>query len=84
MGVTPFLEDLSKKGLTVERLYSVVPHTTKALIPIVAGIYPYLQPDVYEAIPGILPPKALPYLLKNLVTGRPFSRQPTTMRRGHR
>ncbi len=63
-GVTPFLNDLSKKSLTVERLYSVVPHTTKALIPIVAGIYPYLQPDVYEAIPGILPPKALPYLLK--------------------
>ncbi|HRD01303.1 MAG TPA: sulfatase-like hydrolase/transferase [Candidatus Saccharicenans sp.] len=63
-GVTPFLEDLSKKGLTVERLYSVVPHTTKALIPIVAGIYPYLQPDVYEAIPGIIPPKSLPYLLK--------------------
>lgn len=63
-GVTPFLKNLSKESLTVERLYSVVPHTTKALIPIVAGIYPYLQPDVYEAIPGILPPKALPYLLK--------------------
>ena len=63
-GVTPFLKDLSKKSLTVERLYSVVPHTTKALIPIVAGIYPYLQPDVYEAIPGIIPPKTLPYLLK--------------------
>ncbi len=63
-GVTPFLKDLSKTSLIVERLYSVVPHTTKALIPIVAGIYPYLQPDVYEAIPGILPPKALPYLLK--------------------
>ena len=64
-GVTPFLKDLSKKSLTVERLYSVVPHTTKALIPIVAGIYPYLQPDVYEAIPGILPQKALPHLLKD-------------------
>ncbi len=63
-GVTPFLKDLSKKSLTVETLYSVVPHTTKALIPIIAGIYPYLQPDVYEAIPGILPPKSLPYLLK--------------------
>jgi len=63
-GVTPFLKNLSKESLTVERLYSVVPHTTKALIPIVAGIYPYLQPDVYEAVPGILPPKALPYLLK--------------------
>jgi len=63
-GVTPFLKDLSKKSLTVERLYSVVPHTTKALIPIVAGIYPYLEPDVYEAIPGIIPAKTLPYLLK--------------------
>ncbi len=64
-GVTPFLKDLSKKSLTVETLYSVVPHTTKALIPIIAGIYPYLEPDVYEAIPGILPQKALPHLLKD-------------------
>jgi len=48
----------------VERLYSVDPHTTKALVPIIAGIYPYPEPKVMEARPGILPEKALPHLLR--------------------
>lgn len=64
LGATPFLEKLSGEGLVVERLYTVDPHTSKALIPVIAGIYPYPEPDVYEARPGILPEKALPHLLK--------------------
>jgi len=63
---TPFLAELSKKALLVERLYTVDPHTTKALIPIIAGIYPYPEPAVLEARPGILPEKALPHLLRKV------------------
>lgn len=66
LGATPFLAELAKRGLVIDRMYSVVPHTTKALIPIVAGIYPYLEPEVLEARPGILPERALPHLLKRL------------------
>jgi glucan phosphoethanolaminetransferase (alkaline phosphatase superfamily) len=61
---TPFLAELAKKALVIDRLYSVDPHTTKALVPIIAGIYPFPEPAVLEARPGILPEKALPHLLK--------------------
>lgn len=64
LGATPFLEELAKKGLVVERLYTVDPHTTKALVPIIAGIYPYPEPAVLEAKPEVIPKKALPHLLK--------------------
>jgi len=64
LGATPFLAELAKKSLVMERLYTVDPHTTKALIPIIAGIYPYPEPDVMEARPGILPQRSLPHLLK--------------------
>ena len=66
LGATPFLAELAKKSSVVERLYTVDPHTTKALISIIAGIYPYPQPEVLEAKPGILPEKALPHLLRKV------------------
>ena len=66
LGATPFLAELAKKSLVVERLYTVDPHTTKALIPIIADIYPYPEPEVLEAKPGILPEKALPHLLRKV------------------
>lgn len=64
LGATPFLSELAKKGLVVKKLYTVDPHTTKALVPIIAGIYPYPDPAVLEAKPEIIPKKALPHLLK--------------------
>ncbi len=64
LGATPFLEELAKKALVVDRLYSVDPHTSKALVSIIGGIYPYPEPAVWEARPGVLPEKALPHLLK--------------------
>lgn len=66
LGATPFLAELAKKSLVVERLYTVDPHTSKALIPIIGGIYPFPEPAVLEAKPGILPEKALPHILKKL------------------
>ncbi|MGB9906032.1 MAG: LTA synthase family protein [Candidatus Saccharicenans sp.] len=64
LGATPFMAELARKGVVIERLYTVDPHTTKALIPIIGGIYPFPDPGVLEAKPGILPEKALPHLLK--------------------
>lgn len=64
LGATPFLAELGNKNLVVEKLYTVDPHTTKALITIIGGIYPYPEPEVLEARPGILPEKSLPHLLK--------------------
>ena len=64
LGATPFLAELGQKGKVVERLYTIDPHTSKALVPIIAGIYPFPDPAVVEAKPGILPEKALPHLLK--------------------
>jgi len=66
LGTTPFLAELAKKALVVDRLYSVDPHTTKALVSIIGGIYPFPEPAVLEARPGVLPEKALPHLLKRI------------------
>jgi lipoteichoic acid synthase len=63
-GTTPFLADLGRRGAVVDHIYTVVPHTTKALIPILCGTYPYLEPEVKEAVPGILPQKGLAHLLR--------------------
>lgn len=64
LGATPFLAELAKKSLVVERLYTVDPHTTKALVTIIGGIYPYPEPEVMEVKPGILPRKSLANLLQ--------------------
>lgn len=63
-GATPFLAELANKSLVVEKLYTVDPHTTKALVPIIGGIYPYPEPEVMEVKPGILPRKSLAHLLQ--------------------
>ena len=64
LGATPFLKELASRALVVEELYSVVPHTTKALVPILGGFYPYLGMDADEALPGILPRRGLAWLLR--------------------
>ncbi len=64
MDTTPFLDELAAKGLLVERMYTIVPHTSKALVSILGGIYPFLEPRVMEATPGILPERGLAHILK--------------------
>lgn len=64
LGTTPFLKEIAGKGLVIDKLYSVVPHTTKALTAMLGGFYPYLGMDADEVIPGILPRRSLPYLLR--------------------
>jgi lipoteichoic acid synthase len=63
LGATPYLGELAHDGTVVNNIYTVVPHTTKALIPILAGYYPALDPIPQEAVPGLLPRKSLAYIL---------------------
>jgi arylsulfatase A-like enzyme len=60
---TPFLDELAKRSLCVERAYTVVPNTLKASIAVNCGVEPALCPAA-EAKPGGLPVRGLADLLK--------------------
>jgi lipoteichoic acid synthase len=62
--VTPFMEKLAASGARVERAYTVVPHTSKALVAIHCGVYPKFVPPVVEAEPGAIPSPCLARLLR--------------------
>ncbi len=63
---TPQLQELAKDALVFDQLYSVVPHTSKALVSSLCGHWPHLVTDVHEARPGGLPGACLPELLGSL------------------
>ncbi len=65
-GTTPYLKSMAARGRTAGRFYTVVPHTTKALVPILTGLYPALEPMERESLAGILPPRGLAPILKGL------------------
>lgn len=65
LGTTPFLAELAKQGAVIDRQYSVVPHTTKAVMAANCGSYPYLDTSPREAMPGILPRRCLAHILKS-------------------
>ena len=52
---TPFLQEIAPASVLVERAYSLVPHTSKALVPILCGIEPRLSLEVVEARKGLAP-----------------------------
>ncbi len=60
---TPFLDSLARKGTLVERVYSTIPHTSKALVGIYCGSFPEFSSKVTETMPGNLKLKCLPRLL---------------------
>jgi len=64
LGTTPFLAGMAARGATVENNYTVVPHTTKALVSIHCGFYPALLSSPKEASPGILPRRCLAHILR--------------------
>jgi hypothetical protein len=64
-GTTPFLAELAKTSLVVERQYTVVPHTSKAVVAIECGLTPYPGSKRIESTPGILPKKCLAHLLRS-------------------
>jgi lipoteichoic acid synthase len=63
LGTTPFLAELAPEAWVVDRQYTVVPHTTKALVGANCGIYPYLDAGAKETTPGILPRRCLGHVL---------------------
>jgi lipoteichoic acid synthase len=65
VAVTPFFDELAKRGALVENAYTVAPHTTKALVSIQCGIYPRLDPEPYEAVEKGIPVRCLPDLLRD-------------------
>jgi lipoteichoic acid synthase len=64
LDTTPFLAELAKDSLLVENAYTVVPHTSKALVAGHCGVAPPLDSVNTEAEPDILPAQCIPDLLK--------------------
>jgi lipoteichoic acid synthase len=64
LDTTPFLAELAKKSLVFERAYTVVPHTSKALVASLCGVPPPLDTARTESEPGIIPARCIPDLLK--------------------
>lgn len=60
---TPFLDEIAAQGWMVERAYTTVPHTSKALVGIYCGTFARFETDITEALPGNLPLTCLPHLL---------------------
>ena len=63
LNTTPFLDELAKESLLVERAYTTVPRSSKASVGVNCGIEPPLYPGP-EFEPGGVPAKCLPALLK--------------------
>ncbi len=61
-GTTPNLESLAKRGTVFDSAYTVVPHTSKALVAILCGIEPNLDMTIHESMRGI-PTDCLPRIL---------------------
>jgi len=62
---TPALQALAKRGAVVERAYTSVPHTTKALVSLHCGMYPKFSPGTEEAKFGAIPGACLARLLRD-------------------
>jgi arylsulfatase A-like enzyme len=61
---TPFLRELGARGAVVERAYTTVPHTSKALVSLFCGVMPKPQTGVDEAEADAIPARCLPALLR--------------------
>ncbi len=63
---TPFMDELAKSSLLVEKAYAIIPHTHSALTATNCGINPplYARGAKVLSIPGILPDICLPHLLQ--------------------
>lgn len=59
---TPFLDRLSRQSLVVQEMYAVVPHTNKALVPILCGVFPRISQGDETHVPA----RCLPRLLGDL------------------
>jgi lipoteichoic acid synthase len=64
LDTTPFLAELANESLVFERAYTVVPHTSKALVASLCGVPPPLDTARTESKPGIIPARCVADLLK--------------------
>lgn len=60
---TPFLADLATRSTVVEHAYTLLPHSSKALVAILCGIEPNLRMPITEAIDDSIPARCLAELL---------------------
>lgn len=63
---TPNLKRFAAAGVSADRMYAVVPHTSKALVATLCGDWPMLRTDIGESRPGGIPGRCLPDLLRDL------------------
>jgi arylsulfatase A-like enzyme len=59
----PYLAGLASNSLLVERAYTTIPHTSKAIVSVNAGLYPSPVTEIVEAEPGGIPARCLAELL---------------------
>ena len=59
----PYLDELARDSLLIERAYTTIPHTSKAIVSVNAGLYPDPTTDTVEARPGGMPARCLAELL---------------------
>lgn len=64
--VTPFFDQFVKNAIVFDEVYTTVPHTSKALVGILCGMYPVLRMERYEVSPDFFSSRCLPDLLKPL------------------
>jgi hypothetical protein len=64
--ITPFIDTLAYQGWRVDRAYTTIPHTSKALVGIYCGTFPRFSPLISETEPGGLPFNCLPKLLASV------------------
>ena len=60
---TPFIDSLATGGWRVDRAYTTITHTSKALVGIYCGTFARFSPLISESEPGGLPFDCLPKLL---------------------
>ena len=77
LDTAPFLDSLAQGGLLAKSAYTTLPHTTKSLVPTLCGVPPDIRQALSETVPGALPVKCLPEMLKPLGYSSAFF-QPAT------
>ena len=59
----PALAELASHAVVFDSVYASVPHTSKALIGILCGMFPHLEMPIVESLEGNVPLACLPGLL---------------------
>ena len=62
-GTTPFLKSLADDGAVVDTYFTPVPHSSKAMVSVLCGFYPYFKTEPVEATDGLLPERCLADIL---------------------